>query len=112
MVIFIMGIMQHRIEVNLVDARHGGVAFFDTRAALAWDDTHLYVGAWLQERDVWTTGEERGGLVWQENTFEVFLAADGALYQLSINEYDKIPGLIEEFMEDLEEFGPNPFKGF
>jgi quinone-modifying oxidoreductase subunit QmoB len=32
-------------------------------------------------------------------------------FPLSINEYDKIPGIIENFIEELEEFGPNPFKG-
>jgi len=32
--------------------------------------------------------------------------------QVSIMDYDKIPGLIEEFVERLEEVGPNPYKGF
>ena len=33
-------------------------------------------------------------------------------YQLAIDEYDKIPSLIEEFMDLMEEYGPNPYKGF
>jgi quinone-modifying oxidoreductase subunit QmoB len=32
--------------------------------------------------------------------------------QIAIDEYDKIPGIIEEFMKTMEEVGPNPFKGF
>lgn len=32
--------------------------------------------------------------------------------QISISEYYKIPQIINEFMEKLEEFGPNPYKGF
>jgi quinone-modifying oxidoreductase subunit QmoB len=32
--------------------------------------------------------------------------------QIAIDEYDKIPGMINEFMETIEEVGPNPFKGF
>ncbi|MDY7077934.1 MAG: FAD-dependent oxidoreductase [Chloroflexota bacterium] len=32
--------------------------------------------------------------------------------QLAIDEYDKVPGIIEEFMATIEEVGPNPFKGF
>jgi quinone-modifying oxidoreductase subunit QmoB len=32
--------------------------------------------------------------------------------QIAIDEYDKIPGIINEFMETIEEVGPNPFKGF
>jgi quinone-modifying oxidoreductase subunit QmoB len=32
--------------------------------------------------------------------------------QIAIDEYDQIPGMINEFMETIEEVGPNPFKGF
>jgi quinone-modifying oxidoreductase subunit QmoB len=32
--------------------------------------------------------------------------------QVAIDEYDKIPGIIKEFMDTIEEVGPNPFKGF
>jgi quinone-modifying oxidoreductase subunit QmoB len=34
------------------------------------------------------------------------------LTQLAINEYDKLPVLINEFMERIREVGPNPYKGF
>ena len=33
-----------------------------------------------------------------------------ALHQVQISDYDKIPTLIEEFMEVIERVGPNPFK--
>ncbi len=34
-------------------------------------------------------------------------------YEVSIDEYDKIPALIESFMENvIKKFGPNPFKGY
>jgi len=32
--------------------------------------------------------------------------------QVSISEYHKIPQLLDEFLEKLKEFGPNPYKGF
>ena len=32
------------------------------------------------------------------------------LHQVQISDYDKIPTMIEEFMEVIEEVGPNPFK--
>jgi quinone-modifying oxidoreductase subunit QmoB len=32
--------------------------------------------------------------------------------QIAIDEYEKIPGIISEFMEVIEQVGPNPFKGF
>jgi len=35
------------------------------------------------------------------------------MVQVAINEYDKIPDIIQEFVGKIEdEFGPNPFKGF
>ncbi|MBU0600135.1 hydrogenase iron-sulfur subunit [bacterium] len=34
------------------------------------------------------------------------------MVQLSINEYDLLPGIFKEFMETIEKVGPNPFKGF
>ena len=34
------------------------------------------------------------------------------VHQLAINEYDKLPGLIDNFMEMIREIGPNPYKGF
>jgi len=35
-----------------------------------------------------------------------------AQYQVAIDEYDKIPEIINNFVEMVEELGPNPFKGF
>ena len=34
------------------------------------------------------------------------------MVQLSINEYDLLPGIFKEFMETMDKVGPNPFKGF
>jgi len=34
------------------------------------------------------------------------------MVQVSIMDYDKLPGIIEEFAGKLEEIGPNPYKGF
>ena len=35
-----------------------------------------------------------------------------AVRQVAINEYNKIPEIINEFVEEIVEMGPNPFKGF
>ncbi|WP_028313301.1 FAD-dependent oxidoreductase [Desulfatibacillum aliphaticivorans] len=32
--------------------------------------------------------------------------------QVAIDEYDKLPGIINKFCEEVEDLGPNPFKGF
>ncbi len=35
-----------------------------------------------------------------------------AQFEVAIDEYDKIPQIINEFVESIETMGPNPFKGF
>lgn len=35
-----------------------------------------------------------------------------AQFEVAIDEYDKIPKIINEFVESVEALGPNPFKGF
>ena len=35
-----------------------------------------------------------------------------AVRQVSIADYDKIPAIIDEFVEEIVDMGPNPFKGF
>jgi quinone-modifying oxidoreductase subunit QmoB len=49
----------------------------------------------------------------QETLDRLMLESDRIkMVQLSINEYDLLPGVISEFMETIEKVGPNPFKGF
>ena len=35
-----------------------------------------------------------------------------AMKQVAITDFDKVPGMIQEFVEEIVEMGPNPFKGF
>lgn len=32
--------------------------------------------------------------------------------QIEISDYGRLPGIIDEFLETIEEVGPNPYKGF
>ena len=32
--------------------------------------------------------------------------------EVAITDYDKVPTMINEFVEEIIELGPNPFKGF
>jgi quinone-modifying oxidoreductase subunit QmoB len=34
------------------------------------------------------------------------------MMQVAISEYDKLPDMINAFVERVKEIGPNPFKGF
>lgn len=59
-----------------------------TRVKMVWDDEYLYVGADLEEPDVWATYTERDSVIFQENDFEVFIDPDGdthEYYELEIN---------------------------
>ncbi|MHB8077728.1 MAG: carbohydrate-binding family 9-like protein [Candidatus Krumholzibacteriia bacterium] len=61
---------------------------FLTRAKLLWDDDNLYVGAELEEPDLWATLTERDAVIFHDNDFELFIDPDGdthEYYELEIN---------------------------
>ncbi len=56
--------------------------------------------------------KERLGKV-QETLDRLMLEADRVMQvQLAINEWEKLPQILDEFSEALKELGPNPYKGF
>ncbi len=63
----------------------GGPAIHDTRAAVLWDDTNLYVGFWIEEPDVQGDLTERDAPIYQNNDVEVFIAGKDAYYEFEIN---------------------------
>lgn len=63
---------------------NGNLGFFDTLAALRWDERALYAAFWLEERDLHSTHGERTGLTWLENTAELYIAGPDAYYTLAI----------------------------
>lgn len=70
---------------RFAQAGDGRQALLDTRAALLWDDAALYAGFWLEERDVWSTGQERTSLLWEENAVGISLAGPDAFYELWVS---------------------------
>ncbi len=59
-----------------------------TRAKLLWDDRYLYVGAQLEEPDLWGTLVEHDSVIYHDDDFEVFIDPDGdthEYYELEIN---------------------------
>lgn len=61
---------------------------FRTRVKLLWSETHLFIGAELEEPHLWGTLTERDAIIYQDNDFEVFLDPDGDgldYYELEIN---------------------------
>ena len=50
---------------------------FRTRMKMLWDDRCLYVGAELQEPDVWGTLTQHDAVIFHDNDFEMFIDPDG-----------------------------------
>lgn len=48
-----------------------------TRMKMLWDESYLYIAAWMEEPNVWATLEVRDSVIFQDNDFEVFLDPDG-----------------------------------
>ena len=48
-----------------------------TRAKMLWDDDYLYIGAHLEEDQIWATITERDAVIFHDNDFEVFIDPDG-----------------------------------
>jgi hypothetical protein len=63
----------------------GRPALFDTRAAMLWDDTCLYVGFWVEEPNVRATYTQRDSMICDENDVEVFIAGRDAYYEFELN---------------------------
>jgi hypothetical protein len=63
----------------------GRPALFDTKAAMLWDDTYLYVGFWLEEPDIQATLRERDSMICLENDVEVFIAGKDAYFEFELN---------------------------
>lgn len=59
-----------------------------TRAKMLWDDTYFYVGAELEEPDLWATLTEHDSVIFRDNDFEVFIDPNGdnhEYYEFEIN---------------------------
>ena len=72
---------------DLVAGRPG---IHDTRAAVLWDDTALYVGYWVEEPFVQATLTERDAPIYKDNDVELFIAGRDAYYEFEINSFGTI----------------------
>jgi len=65
---------------------------------------HFIKGSELAEYRMGNVQEKLKQLVLEEERVRI--------HEMAIDEYDKIPQLINEYVEEIEEIGPNPYKGF
>lgn len=70
---------------------------FQTRVKMLWDENYFYVGAELEEPNLWATLQQRDTVIYQDNDFEIFLDPDGdshLYYELEINALNTIWDLL------------------
>jgi hypothetical protein len=70
---------------------------FRTRVQMLWDDQFLYIGAYLEEPNVWASLTERDSIIFQDNDFEVFIDPDGDThdyYELEMNALNTVWDLL------------------
>jgi hypothetical protein len=63
---------------------------FRTRAKMLWDRGNFYIGAEMEEPDVWSTLTRRDSVIFHDNDFEIFIDPDGdthAYYELEVNAF-------------------------
>ncbi|XP_052760334.1 uncharacterized protein LOC128203098 [Mya arenaria] len=64
--------------------------FFTTKIKLRWDDNNLYVGAYIQEKDIYATKTTHDDRIWEDNGFELLIDVDGTMFnykQIQINAF-------------------------
>ncbi|KAE9085866.1 hypothetical protein PF010_g20307 [Phytophthora fragariae] len=54
--------------------------WFTTKFKLRYDQQFLYVGAYLEETEVWANVSKRNDVIFHDNDFEVFVDADGSTH--------------------------------
>ncbi len=96
-------------SVNMVWIKDAMSAGIDGALLLGckWGDDyqcHFVKGSELADRRMQNIGETLGTLGLEPERC--------AVKQIAISDYDAIPAIIDEFVEEIVELGPNPFKGF
>lgn len=62
---------------DFVDIYNNVVPRFRTRVKMLWDDDRLYIGADMEEPNLWATQTEHDCVIFHEHDFEVFIDPDG-----------------------------------
>jgi hypothetical protein len=70
---------------RFVDMVTGEPGIFDTRVAILWSDTHLYMAFRAEEPFVEARQTERDSIVFLENDLEVFIDGGDCYYELEVN---------------------------
>lgn len=72
---------------------------FKTRAKMLWDENYLYIGAEIQEPDIWATIKVRDSIIFRDNDFEVFIDAGGDTFNYSEFEMNALNTVWDQLLE-------------
>jgi hypothetical protein len=70
-----------------------------TTARMLWDENYLYIGARLEENEIWATVTERDAVIYVDNDFEVFLAPQHSCHRYYELEMNALNTIWDLFME-------------
>ncbi|KAF0750697.1 hypothetical protein AaE_006616, partial [Aphanomyces astaci] len=65
---------------DIIGPRHWSQPWFKTQVKMRYDDTFLYVGAYVEDTDVWATLTKRNSVVFNDNDFEIFVDPVGTTH--------------------------------
>lgn len=90
---------------NFVDIQGDSqpVPRFKTKVKMMWDSAYFYIGAELEEPNVWATLRKRDTVIFCDNDFEVFMDPNGdnfEYYEMEMNAFNTVWDL----------FLPKPYK--
>jgi len=91
---------------RFVDMVTGAPTFFDTRAAVIWDDQYLYIGMWLEEPYVEAHLTKTGSLIFQESDAEVFIDGGDAYSEFEVNALNTTYQVFFIWRDAYEKGGP------
>ncbi|GAA4465814.1 hypothetical protein GCM10023189_46990 [Nibrella saemangeumensis] len=70
---------------RFVDMVTGAPGLYDTRAAILWNDTHLYIAFYAEEPYVEAQQTERDSIIFLESDLELFIDGGDCYYELEVN---------------------------
>ena len=73
---------------RFTDIISGKPVLHDTRAAVVWDDTNLYVAFWVEEPLVRARFTNNNSPIYYDNDVEFFVAGRDAYYEFEINAFN------------------------
>ena len=97
---------------RFVDLVSGSRTIHDTRAAILWDDQHLYIAFWIEEPLLKAKYKKRDSPIYYDNDVEIFIAGKDTYYEFEINAHGTIYEAFFIWQDAYERDGYSKVPGF